>query len=183
MNLQQFLEIKSRHLTWVGPNSIFAITSTIHLLSYLRISKYICTIWNRGMYVVCSITIFVKRYSTIHCHFSVSNFLQSRKKVILFYDKWKRNNIQRMSIWAESLLFFKIFWNHIISVIFSQVLLHLSTFFSLYLYSKIYMPYPLQNKDGVSFFKIDYWVGLKFRYPSKSGVLFKKNTKNITFHI
>ena len=46
-----------------------------------------------------------------------------------------------------------------------------------------YMPYPLQNKDGFSFFKIDYWVGLKFRYPSKSGVLFKKNTKNITFHI
>ena len=34
-----------------------------------------------------------------------------------------------------------------------------------------------------SFFKIDYWVGLKFKYPPKSGVLFRKNTKNITFHI
>ena len=142
---------------------------------------------------VCSITVFVKRYSTIHCHFSVSNFLQSRKKVILFYDKWKRNNIQRMSIWGESLLFFKIFWNHIISVIFSQVLHrylvihiciilfnfvshiweHLSTIFCLYLL----IPYPLQNKDGVLFSKLIIGWGSNLNIHQKVGFYSRKTPK------
>ena len=52
-------------------------------LSIFWISKYVF------VEQVCSITVFVETYSTVHCHFSVSNFLQS-KKVIYFYDKWKR---------------------------------------------------------------------------------------------
>ena len=55
---------------------------------------------------------------------------------------------------------------------------------------KVSLPYPHQCNARVLFFKMGFWEGFNSRNPSKSGllskksgVLFKKNPKNKTFHI